>query len=215
MTKPSTNEITQLLRAWRNGDQSALERLVPLVEDTLRKLARHHLRGERQGHTLQTSDLIQGVYVRLIEWKNVSWQNRAHFFGMASKLMRNILVDYYRRNPRVILVSLSKADEMPPVQGIDLIALDEALEKLSVDYPRQARVVEMRFFGGMEEKEIAEALGIGLRVVQRDWYLARAWLYRELKPEGSDRAEPKKEDGVRTSTKNRGDVSRRAESRRK
>jgi RNA polymerase sigma factor (TIGR02999 family) len=213
MTTPSTNEITQLLRAWCNGDQAALERLVPLVEDTLRKLARHHLRGERQGHTLQTSDLIQVAYVRLIEWKNVSWQNRAHFYGIASLMMRRILIDHARK--KKIFVPWDENDDVPPKPAIDLIALNEALEKLSVDYPRQARVVEMRFFGGMEEKEIAEALGIGLRVVQRDWYLARAWLYRELKPEGSDRAEPKKEDGVRTSTKNRGDVSRRAESRRK
>jgi RNA polymerase sigma factor (TIGR02999 family) len=215
MTTPSNNEITQLLRAWCNGDHTALERLVPLVEDTLKKLARHYLSLERQGHILQTSDLIQEAYVRLIKWDKVSWQNRAHFFGMASKLMRNILVDYHRKNPRVILVSPSKADEMLLTRGVDLIALDEALEKLSVDYPRQASVVEMRFFAGMKHKEIAEALGVGLRVAQRDWEFARAWLYRELKPAGSDGVEPKKEDGVRTSTKNRGTVSRRAQPRRK
>lgn len=180
MTTPPNNEITRLLRAWCNGDQAALEQLIPIVEDALKKLARKHMRGERQGHILQTDDLIDEAYQRLIEWKNVSWQNRAHFFAVAAEMMRRILIDHARKKPDGPLVTLSKAKNEYRQRPSELLALDDALKALAAEHPRQARVVELRFFGGLDQKEIAEVLGAGLRTVERDWAFARAWLRDEL-----------------------------------
>lgn len=186
MTKPSPHEITQLLQSWSDGNQEALDSLVPLVHAELHRLARHYMSGERPGHSLQTTELIDEAYVRLIDWKNVRWQNRAHFFGVAAQMMRRILVDFARarasakKGGGAQYVSLSEAMTISPERGEDLIALDDALQSLSELDPRKSRIVELRFFGGLSVEETAEVLQISTRTVMRDWGLAQAWLYREL-----------------------------------
>jgi RNA polymerase sigma factor (TIGR02999 family) len=186
MQQPSPQEITQLLLAWSDGDQTALEELVPLVETELRRLARHYLRQERPGHLLQTTALINEAYVRLIDWQNVQWQNRAHFFGVAAQLMRMVLLEYARRHQARkrgaswLKVSLEEAAVVADERGTDLIALDDALQSLAEIDRRKERVVELRFFGGLSVEETAEALKVSPRTVMREWELARAWLYREL-----------------------------------
>ena len=186
MTKPSLHEVTQLLQSWSEGNQEALDKLVPLVHAELHRLARHYMSNERPGHTLQTTELVNEAYVRLIDWKNVRWQNRAHFFGVAAQIMRRILVDFARsrasakKGGGTQYVSLSEAMTISPQRGEDLIALDGALESLSELDPRKGRIVELRFFGGLSVEETAEVLKISARTVMRDWGLAQAWLYREL-----------------------------------
>jgi RNA polymerase sigma factor (TIGR02999 family) len=178
------DEVTQILRSWSDGQQEALERLVPLVYAELRRLARGYMRGEREGHTLQTTALINEAFLRLIDWKNVSWQNRAHFFGVSAQLMRRILVDFARsRNAKrggdVSHVTLDEA-LIPAVSRTDVVAVDDALKSLEALDLRKAKIVELRFFGGLSTEETAEFLKISTRTVEREWSLAQAWLLREL-----------------------------------
>ena len=182
----ASHEVTQLLMAWNDGDQSALERLIPLVHAELHRIARRYMRNERAGHTLQTSALINEAYLRLIDAQQVHWQNRAHFFGIAAQLMRRVLVDfarsrgYKKRGGGALQVSLDETMVITKERGEDLVALDEALSALSELDERKGRVVEMRFFGGLSEKEIAEALAVSPETVRRDWRLAKSWLRRRL-----------------------------------
>ena len=194
---PSSHDITQLLLAWSEGDQAALERLTPLVYRELRRLAKGYMRQERPGHILQTTALINEAYLRLIDWKQVQWQNRAHFFGVAAQLMRRILVDFARarqqdkRGGAMRQVSLDEAAAVSVGRAAQFIALDEALDRLAAIDPRRSRMVELRFFGGLSEVEPAEALKVSPRTVRREWSLARAWLHRELRavgPGGEDEA---------------------------
>jgi len=186
MAVPSTREITQLLIAWNNGDAAALEQLAPLVQAELHRLAKRYMAGERQGHILQTTALVNEAFLRLIDWQNVEWQNRAHFYGLAAQIMRRTLVDFARARRRekrgggALLVSLSEAAGVAQGQSADLVALDDALHALEKLDQRQARVVELRFFAGLSLEETAEALKVSLSTVRRDWSLAEAWLYREL-----------------------------------
>jgi len=186
MQTHSPNEITRLLTAWTDGDQSALEKLVPLVESELHRLAHHYMGRERPGHTLQTSALVNEAYIRLIDWKNVRWQNRAHFFAVSAQLMRRILVDfarernYLKRGGGALQVSLAEAESLRLERSDDLVALDEALAKLSQFDERKGRVVELRFFGGLSVREVAEVLKVSEETVMRDWRLAKVWLLREL-----------------------------------
>jgi RNA polymerase sigma factor (TIGR02999 family) len=186
MAAPSTQEITQLLIAWSSGDQAALERLMPLVHKELHRIAKRHMAGERHDHILQTTALVNEAYIRLIDWKNVEWQNRAHFFGLAARVMRHILVDFARAQARekrgggALQVSLSAADNIVRDRSADLVALDDALQALEKLDPRQARVVELRFFAGLTLEETAEALKVSVGTVRHDWSLAEAWLYREV-----------------------------------
>ena len=186
MAIPSTQEITQLLVAWSKGDVAALEKLTPLVHAELHRLAKRYMAGERQGHILQTTALVNEAWLRLIDWQNVEWRNRAHFFGLAAQIMRRILVDFARARNREkrggdeIQVSLSEAANVASERSADLVALDDALQTLEKLDQRQARVVELRFFAGLSLEETAEALRISLITVRRDWSQAEAWLYREL-----------------------------------
>jgi RNA polymerase sigma factor (TIGR02999 family) len=194
MTTPSSHEVTQLLVAWSDGDQAALEQLTPLVYRELHRLAKGYLHRERPGHVLQTTALINEAYLRLIDWKDAHWQNRAHFFGVAAKLMRRILVDFARarhqdkRGGAACQVSLDEAAAVSVERVAEFIALDEALERLAAIDPRRSRMVELRFFGGLSEEETAEALKISPRTVRREWSLARAWLRRELRQGEQDEA---------------------------
>ena len=186
MDTPSTQEITQLLVAWNQGDAAALEQLTPLVHKELHRLAKRYMAGERPGHLLQTTALVNEAYLRLIDWRNVEWQNRAHFFGLAAQIMRRILVDFARARNRekrggdALQVSLSEAANVALERSADLVALDDALQALEKLDPRQARVVELRFFAGLSLEETSEALNVSLSTVRRDWSLAEAWLFREL-----------------------------------
>ena len=185
-------DVTQLLQSWSNGHREALDRLVPLVYAELHRLAQGYMRGEREGHILQTTALINEAFLRLINWKNVSWQNRAHFFGVSAQLMRRILVDFARsRNAKggsaVSWVTLNEA--LSPVESsTDVVAVDEALKSLETLDPRKGKIVELRFFGGLSAKETAEFLKISSRTVEREWSLAQAWLLRELR-KGSPKAQ--------------------------
>lgn len=186
MNEPSTHEVTQLLVAWNGGDGAALEQLIPLVHAELHRLARRYMGQERAGHPLQPTALVNEAYMRLIDWKNVEWKNRAHFFGVSAQLMRRILVDFARaqgnlkRGGGAQQLSLDQAMEVSAERSADLIALDDALNTLATMNPRQSQIVELRYFGGLSEEETAEALTVSPRTVRRDWSLARAWLYREL-----------------------------------
>jgi RNA polymerase sigma-70 factor, ECF subfamily len=186
MPIPPTKEITQLLQAWSEGDSSALERLTPLVYEELHRLAHRYLHREHSTNTLQTSALVNEAYLRLIDWKNVRWQNRAHFFGVAAGMMRRILVDFARarhagrRGGDLQRVSLEETGPLSMDRTADFIALDDALKSLAVLDPRKSQVVELRFFGGLGVDETAEVLNTSSRTVMREWSLARAWLYREL-----------------------------------
>jgi RNA polymerase sigma factor (TIGR02999 family) len=194
MGDSSTNNITQLLVAWNQGDQAALEALTPLINQELRRLAKRYMAGERQGHLLQPTALVNEAWLRLIDWQNVEWQSRAHFFGLAAQMMRRTLMEYARAQHREkrggregIQVSLSEAANVAQEQSADLIALDDALQTLEKLDPRQARVVEMRFFAGLSQEEVAEALNVSVGTVRRDWSLAEAWLFRELNRKGTTR----------------------------
>lgn len=191
MALPSSHEVSRLLTAWSSGDQAALDELIPLVHAELHRLASHYMHEERPGHILQTTALVNEAYLRLIDCQHIQWQNRAHFFGVAAQLMRHILVDfarsraYLKRGGRVVQVSLSEAEQSVPEQSLDVIALDEALNKLTGLDKRQGQIVEMRFFGGMGLEEIAEVLRVSLGTVKRDWSLARLWLLREMGQENT------------------------------
>ena len=184
----TSTDITRLLIAWGGGDLGAMEQLAPIVQQELHRVASRCLAAERRGHILQTTALVNEAYVRLIDWKNIQWQNRAQFFAMASQMMRHILVDYARaqhrekRGGRVVHVSLSQAAGVPIENSGGLLALDEALQRLQSLAPRQERIVELRFFGGLSLEETAEVLDVSVATVRKDWSLARAWLYRELTP---------------------------------
>ena len=181
----ASRDITQLLLAWERGDEAARDELIPLVYDALRRIARHHLRGERAGHTLQTTALINEAYLKLVE-QSVSWQSREHFFGIAARLMRQILVDYARARQRLKRggnqqqISLKFADETANEQAADLLALNDALETLAEVDPQKSRIVELRFFGGLTIEETAQVMGISTPSVERGWRAARAWLQTEL-----------------------------------
>ncbi len=189
---PSPQEVTQLLKAWSQGDQAALERLMPLVYEELRRVARRYMGRERDGHTLQTTALVNEAYLRLIDASQVEWQSRAHFFAVSAQLMRRILVDYARahnyvkRGGEVHHVSLDEAAVFSAEQAPDLVALDDALTDLAALDQRKSQVVELRFFGGLSVNETAEALKVSPRTVMSDWSLAKAWLLREISNEGSN-----------------------------
>ncbi len=182
----SPKEITGLLKAWSNGDQAALERLIPLIYDELYRLARSYMNRELPGHPLQVTALVNEAYLRLADWKDARWENRAHFFGVAAQLMRRVLVDfarsrdYEKRGGGRRHVQLDEAALLPMQCNADLIALDDALKSLSAMDERKGRIVELKFFGGLSVEEIAEALKTSPRTVMREWSLARAWLFREL-----------------------------------
>jgi RNA polymerase sigma factor (TIGR02999 family) len=186
---PPPSEITDLLVAWSGGDQTALEKLLPLVEKELHRIASQYMRRENPGHTLQPTALINEAYFRLINQKNVRWQNRAHFFGIAAQLMRRILLNYARdrhrdkRGGAALQVSLSEAALMSEVKSSELIALDEALERLAAIDERKSQVVELRYFGGLSVEETAEVLKVSPVTVIRHWNMAKAWLARELSNE--------------------------------
>ena len=183
---PSPKEVTQLLLDWSNGNQAALDRLTPLVYEELHRLAHQHMSRERRDHTLQTSALVNEAYLRLIDQRNVHWQNRAHFFSIASRLMRRILVDHARAHTRAkrgggaLRVSLDEAAFVSQERASELVALDEALTSLSVIDQRKCQVVELRFFGGMSVEETATALGVSPITIKRDWSTAKAWLHRAI-----------------------------------
>lgn len=186
MRTHSPKEITRLLIAWSDGDQAALEDLTPLVYEELHRLAHHFMSRERSDHTLQTTALVNEAYVRLIDWKNVRWQNRAHFFAVSAQLMRRILVDfarsrgYQKRGGGTLQLTLADANHVSDEKGTDMVALDVALNSLAELDPRQSKVVELRFFGGLSIDEVAEVLKVSEGTVRRDWRLARAWLRREM-----------------------------------
>lgn len=188
MTAGPSSEITGLLVDWSNGDQAALHKLLPLVEQELHRLAHGYMRRENPDHTLQTTALVNEAYLRLIDQKKTHWQNRAHFFAIAAQIMRRILLNYARDQHRVkrggnaIQVSLSQASFVPLEKTAELIALDEALCRLADIDERKSRVVELKYFGGMSVEEIAEVLKVSEITVMRDWKFARAWLLREMEP---------------------------------
>jgi RNA polymerase sigma-70 factor (ECF subfamily) len=179
-------DITELLLKWRNSDASALERLMPLVYNELRRLARKCLRAERSDHTMQTTALVNETYLRLIDASRVPWQDRAHFFAIAAQLMRRVLVDqarkrqFQKRGGNLTRISLEEAMVVSPERNVDLMALDEALDRLAKFAPRKCRVVELRFFGGLSIDETAVALGVSTDIVKREWRTAKLWLLHEL-----------------------------------
>lgn len=178
-------EVSTLLRAWSDGDQSALNKLTPIVYDELRRLARRYMRRERPGHSLQTTALVNEAYMRLVDYDRMQWQNRAHFFAVSAQLMRRILVEHARRHNLkrgggVAHLSLEDAAVVGPDQDMDIVALDHALNSLAVIDRRKVQVVELRFFGGLSVEETAEVLKLSAVTVKRDWRAARTWLYREL-----------------------------------
>ena len=184
--KPSPNEVTRLLLDWSNGDRAALDELVPLVYDELRRLAHHYMRQERAEHTLQTTALVNEAYVRLIDQNSVHWQGKAHFFAIAAQMMRRILVDYARsrryakRGAEAHQVSFDESAIVSPQKGAELVAVDEALNDLAEHDVRKSKIVELRFFGGLNIEETAEVLGISPTTVQREWRSAKAWLYQAI-----------------------------------
>jgi RNA polymerase sigma factor (TIGR02999 family) len=186
MGRESPEEVTQMLLDWSNGDKEALDKLVPLVYDELRRLAHRFMSREREGHTLQTTALVNEAYLKLIDQRNVSWQNRAHFFAVSAKLMRRILVDYARsrryakREGETRKVTLEEAAIVSKERGADLIAVDDALISLEAVDLRKCQVVELRFFGGLTIDETAEVMQTSHATIERDWTTARAWLYREI-----------------------------------
>ena len=185
----ATPDITIWLAEWRHGDDAALERLVPLVYDELRRIAARQLRGERSNHTLQPTELVHEAFLRLVR-QNVSWQNRAHFFGVAAEIMRRLLVDHARkkradkRGAGMETIALDERIEWPAARDLDIVALDECLTALAELDPQQAKVVELRFFAGLSIEETAEVLGVSDSTVKREWRVARAWLLREMQRAG-------------------------------
>jgi len=190
MSEATSPNVTQLLVAWGKGDQHAFDALMPEVRKELHRLAAHYMAEEPAGHDLQPTALINEAYLRLVDWKNIQWADRAHFFGMAANMMRRVLVDYARSRDRLkrggeaIQVSFTEAANVPVPQSADVLALDKALRELEKIDSRKSQIVEMRFFGGLSQEETSEALHVSVATVRRDWSLARAWLARELKKKG-------------------------------
>ena len=186
MTTPSSQELTRLLLAWRNGDQEALERLTPLVYGELRRMAHRFMLRERPDHTLQSSALVNEAYIRLIDCRQVGWQNRAHFFGIAAQMMRQILIDHARSHARakrggaLRQVSFEETALVSEERAAELIALDDALTSLAAFDLSKSRIVELRFFGGLTNEEVGEVMGMSLRTIEREWRKAKAWLRREI-----------------------------------
>ena len=186
MSAHTSSQITNLLIDWSNGDQAALEKLVPMVERELHRLAHNYMRRENPNHTLQTTALMNEAYLKLVDQKKTHWQNRAHFFGIAAQIMRRILLNYARdqhrkkRGGKAVQISLSDVSVVYLERAAELIALDEALERLFKFDERKGRVVELKYFGGLEGEEIAEVLKISPITVSRDWKFAKAWLFREI-----------------------------------
>ena len=186
MVLPPTHEVTQLLKAWTAGDEQALERLTPLVYEQLHEVAQRCMAGERSGHTLQTTALVNEVYLRLVDCGQVNWQDRAHFFAVSARLMRRILIDfarsrgYQKRGAGLSPMSLDEAPSVSNEPDPDVVALDDALQSLAVLDERKSKVVELRFFGGLSIQETAEVLGVSRDTVTRDWKFAKVWLLREL-----------------------------------
>ena len=184
-------DVTRLLQDWSEGDEGAAERLMPLVYDELRRLARVYLRRERPDHTLQPTALVNEAYLKLVDQRRVNWQNRHHFYGIAAQMMRRVLVDHAReqaaekRGGARRKVSLDEADIPTGERAADLVALDEALRKLAEVFPRKARVVELRFFGGFSVEETAGVIGVSDKTVMREWESAKLWLYREMDSDGA------------------------------
>jgi RNA polymerase sigma-70 factor, ECF subfamily len=190
MATLSADNLTELLIEWREGDKTALDKLTPLVYDELRRIAHRYARRERNGHTLQTTALVNEAYLRLAGTKNIEWQNRSHFFAVTAQVMRNVLIDHARR--RLYAKRGGQAQQVPiddvPLEmseqrADELVVLDEALSDLAHLDPRKARVVELRYFGGLSLEETAEVLGISLMTVRRDWRAAKAWLYKAVNGE--------------------------------
>lgn len=191
MSTVSPDNLTELLIEWREGDKTALDKLTPLVYDELRRIAHRYVRRERNGHTLQTTALVNEAYVRLAGSKDVAWQNRAHFFAATAQVMRNVLIDHARR--RLFAKRGGQAQQVPieeaslamsEARADELVALDEALHQLAKMDPRKGQVVELRYFGGLSLEETADVLDVSLMTVRRDWRAAKAWLYRRMKDEG-------------------------------
>ena len=181
----SVDDVSILLRAWSEGDRAALEKLTPIVYDELHRLARRYMRGERPGHSLQATALVNEAYTRLVDYKRMQWQDRAHFFAVSAQLMRRILVEHARRRNQkrgggVLHVSLDETAVLGGPQDTDLVSLDDAMNALFKLDPRKVQVVEMRFFGGLSVEETAEVLKVSPITIKRDWRAARMWLYREL-----------------------------------
>ena len=182
---PPSGEVSKLLRAWSDGDQSALEKLIPIVYEQVHSLARRYMKRERPGHSLQTTALVNEAYMRLVDYKRMQWRDRAHFFAVSAQLMRRILVEHARRHNlkrggQVPHLSLDEAAEVGGERSADLIGLDDGMNALARLDPRKVQVVEMRFFGGLSVEETAEVLKISPATVMRDWNTAKAWLYRHL-----------------------------------
>ena len=192
MIAPPRQQVTQILIDWSDGSREAADRLMPLVYDELRRLARGYLQRERGDHTLQATGLVHEAYLRLVDQKTTTWKNRAHFFGVAAQLMRRILVDHARRHLSVkrggdrTKVEFDEALMPAASRGVDVIALDDALQDLAKLNPQHSQVVELRFFGGLSLEEVAEVLAVSPRTVQREWRMARAWLRRQIFPDSRD-----------------------------
>src|SRR5262245_48376350 len=186
MIANQTHELTRLLQAWSEGDQQAFEKLVPRIQRELHRLAAIYMAGERPNHPLQATALINEAYIRLIEWDTVQWQNRAHFFAMAAQLMRKILVDMARARKRTkrgggsVQTTLDEGCVLYQERSRDLLLLDEALTQLAELDSRKSRIVELKFFGGLSEEEVASVLGLSVRTVRREWNFAKAWLHTEI-----------------------------------
>ncbi len=185
MSDEPQQEVTELLQKWSAGDEDALEKLTPIIHAELHKIAHRYMNRERDGHTLQTTALVNEAYMRLIDWKSAKFENRAHFFGVSAQLMRRILVDFARKRPKVddkqvFHVSLDEAFEVTSGKDADLVALDEALTELARFDERKATVVELKFFGGLSVEEISEVLKVAPITVMREWQKAKAWLYLQL-----------------------------------
>jgi len=186
MTQSSTHDVTELLIEWSNGDKAALDKLMPLIHEELRRLAHHYMSHERPGHTLQTTALVNEAYLRLVNRKGVHWQNRAHFFAIAATLMRSLLVDharshaYAKRGGDARKITIDEAMIVSQERAAEVVALDDVLKQLANFDPQQSRIVELRFFGGLTIDETAEVLGLSPATIKREWSTARAWLYREL-----------------------------------
>ena len=191
--QPAPDDVTGLLRAWSDGDESAFERLIPLVYYELHRMAHRYLAGERSDLSLQATGLVNEICLRLMGWDQARWQNREHFFGVSAQMMRRVLVDIARRRrahrrggPGVVRVPLQGIDVPVAEPDVDLEGLDRALERLAAEDARKAKVVELRFFGGLSMEETARTLGVSLRTVHNDWAFARAWLYRTLTDRGAE-----------------------------
>jgi RNA polymerase sigma factor (TIGR02999 family) len=192
MRPNSPSDVTGLLHAWRDGDRESLNRLMPILEQELRRIATHYMRLERDNHTLQTTALVNEAYLRLVDVNRVQWQNRVHFFAVAAQMMRRVLVDharsrgYAKRGGGIAKVQLDEALDMSPERDAGLIALDDALSELERHDPRKAKVVELRFFAGLSVEETAAALNVSPQTVLRDWSFAKSWLTREMGAGGDE-----------------------------